>query len=151
MQNSRNSFERYRIPNSSRNQSSEDFSPRSYFQEYCFPSNNDGTNLQIKITFNEFCDRKNVFDDYHKKEDTEYTKFVSIPNGNIRISNYKMVKKDGPKKKLNSSLRTKLNREIYLPEPEPDIIQSESNNQVLFRKSFKPISGKKFFKIIKYI
>lgn len=145
MQYSRNSFERYRIPpNTSRNQSSQDFSPRSHYQEYCFPPNNDdGTNLHIKIIFNECCDKNNALDGYQKDEDSEYTRFVSIPNGNIRISNYKLIKTDGPKKNLSTSLQAKPNRRIYLPEPELDIIRSESNNEVLFRKSFKPISGNK--------
>ncbi|RNA00943.1 hypothetical protein BpHYR1_041774 [Brachionus plicatilis] len=123
------------------NQSSAEMSPRNDYLEYHLHPNNCGTNFQIKIILNECHDMPNSYENFHKIEDTECTKFISIPNGNIRISNYKMAKNKVPTDELTSSSKTNLNRNIYLPEPEPDIVKSESNNQVLFRKSFKPISN----------
>lgn len=142
MQNSRNSFERYRIPISPLNHSSAEISPRNDFLECRLRPNNFGTNLEIRIILNDFFDKNYSYENYHKIEDSENTKFISLPNGNVRISNYKMAKNKSKDNDLNSSSRTTINRQIYLPEPQLDIVKSQSNNQVLFRKSFKPVSGR---------
>ncbi|CAF0787756.1 unnamed protein product [Brachionus calyciflorus] len=149
MQDSINSFERYRIgsyPYETKENTVSTFQvpPIRYYKERRKLDYHDSYDqgIHVKIILNENLPCNDSLNDYKKLEDTEYSRVIKIPNGNIKISQYKMIKNDkyqDHSKDNNDEIRpykvSYLNRSIYLPSPQT--IRSELNDEVLFRKSFK--------------